>query len=191
MGRWVLRTLVAAALALPLLAPTGALACSPMAEPPTIADLGPDQVVVVGTIGEKVALGRLFHIERWYNGRIAGTPIVIAFQEGPAVGDCSYPVQTGQHLLIAPEADPAGRLSANLVTLQADPTSEAGRRYVAEAEALFGPGEVPPPITRPSSDPGPAVDVGVAALGLGVAIVVALLFGLVIVAARRRPTTRA
>jgi len=40
-----------------------AVACSPPFQP-SIADLGPAQVVVVGTIGERVAAGRLFHVER-------------------------------------------------------------------------------------------------------------------------------
>ena len=118
-------------------------ACSPPFNP-TIEELGPAQVVVTGTTGERVAGGRLFHVERWYNGDAAVTPIVIAFKEGEPVGDCSYPVAAGTRLIIAPYME-EGRLSADLGTLQADPDSEVGRRYVEEAIRLFGPGVVPAP----------------------------------------------
>jgi hypothetical protein len=129
------------------------LACSPPFEPPTIEELGPAQVVVVvGTIGQRVAGGRLFHVERWFNGDAAVTPIVIAFKEGPAVGDCSYPVETGQHLIIAPVME-GGRLSADLGTLQADPATAAGQRYVEEATRLFGPGVPPVPTAAASTTP--------------------------------------
>ncbi len=119
-------------------------ACSPPIEPPTIEALGPGQIVVVGTTGELVMGGRLFHVERWFNGDAAVTPIVIAFKEGEPIGDCSYPVSAGSRLIIAPYME-EGRLSANLGTLQADPDSEAGRRYVEEAVRLFGPGVAPAP----------------------------------------------
>lgn len=168
--------------------PSSVLACSPPFEQPTIRALGPDQVVVVGSIGEKVAGGRLFHIERWFNGRIAGTPILIAFKEGEPVGDCSYPVHEGQHLLIAPVADPAGGLSADLGTLQADPDTQDGRRYLAEAKALFGPGVVPPSVAAatplPATIHGQQAGVVTAAIG---AVVIGS-FVLVFMAARRRPT---
>jgi hypothetical protein len=184
--RAVLAILVLAAL---LVSPSSARACSPPFEEPTIRALGPDQVVLVGTIGEKVAGGRLFHVERWFSGGVPGTPVLIAFKEGEPVGDCSYPVQAGQHLLIAPYADAAGRLSADLATLQADPDTPDGRRYVAEAVELFGPGVVPPvipPVVEIASPPPEPVDgTWMAGVALGIAAIVALLFGLVIVAARR------
>jgi len=123
--------------------PSGAAACSPPFNP-TIAALGPDQVVVVGTIGERVDGGRLFHVERAFNGPTT-TPIVIAFKEGEPVGDCSYPVAAGERLIIAPFREPDGRLSADLGTLQADPENDMGSGYLAEAIALFGPGYVPAP----------------------------------------------
>ena len=118
-------------------------ACSPPFNP-TIEELGPAQVVVVGTTGERVVGGRLFHVERWFNGNAPVTPIVIAFKEGEPVGDCSYPVSAGTRLIIAPYME-EGRLAADLGTLQADPDSEAGRRYVEEAIRLFGPGVPPAP----------------------------------------------
>ena len=71
--------------------PSSAAACSPLFDPPTIADVGPAQVVVVGMTGERVAGGRLFHVTRWFNGQGAVTPIVIAFKEGPSSGDCGLP----------------------------------------------------------------------------------------------------
>jgi hypothetical protein len=130
-------------------------------EKPTIRALRPGQVVVIGTIGEGVAGGREFLVERWFNGGQPAATITIAFKEGPATGDCSYPVETGTRLIIAPEIQD-GRLAANLLTLQADPTSEVGLAYVAEATALFGPGiefgpsfpavmspEIPNPPTKP------------------------------------------
>jgi hypothetical protein len=125
-----------------LLAPVGTAACSPGPDP-TIEALGPKQVVVVGTIGERVPNGRLFHVERWYNGGVPITPIVIAFKEGAPVGDCSYIVTTGTRLIIAPEMEPGGRLSANLGTIQGDPNTADGRKWVDEAVRLFGAGVVP------------------------------------------------
>lgn len=121
-----------------------AMACSPPFDP-TIRALGPQQVVVVGTIGERVPGGRLFYVQRAYNGPIVATPIVIAFKEGEPLGDCSYRVAAGQALIIAPERGVDGHLSANLATLQAPPDSDLGRTYIAEAIELFGPGVVPPP----------------------------------------------
>jgi hypothetical protein len=120
-----------------------ALACSPPFEKPTIAALGPNQMVFVGTTGDPGPGGRLFHVERSFNVDSNVTPIVIAFKEGEPVGDCSYPVSAGTHLIIAPNLEPDGHLSADLATLQADPNSEAGRRYLAEARSLFGDGLVP------------------------------------------------
>jgi hypothetical protein len=117
-------------------------ACSPPLDP-TIAALGPRQVVLVGTTGERVAGGRQFHVERWWNGPDPSTPVVIAFKEGEPTGDCSYPMAPGRRLVIAPQRLDDGTWYADLGTLQADPTSPEGRRYLAEAERLFGPGRIP------------------------------------------------
>lgn len=160
--------------------PAAAAACSPPFEEPTIRALGPDQLVVIGTTGERVPGGRLFHVERWFNWPDPGTPIVIAFKEGEPMGDCSYPVAIGTHLIIAPLRQPDGRLSADLGTLQADPTTDAGRRYVAEAIALFGPGVAPPPATVPAV----AVPSGIEPWWFVLAAVVAVL-GVVLLGRRR------
>ena len=133
--------------------PASASACSPSFNP-TIRELGPAQIVVVGRVGEKVPGGRLFHVERWFNGAEPVTPILIAFKEGEPIGDCSYPVATGEHKLIAPLREADGTLYADLGTLQADPNSDEGRKYVAEAIALFGQGVV----VAPSVAPEPASD---------------------------------
>lgn len=130
-------------------------ACSPPFEP-TIAKLGPNQMVLLGVTGDRVPSGRVFHVERQWNVDSNTSPIVIAFKEGDPVGDCSYPVAAGQRLIIAPDVEPDGRLSANLATLQADPNSEDGRRYIAEAHALFGEGTVPVE-TRSPDDVGRAI----------------------------------
>lgn len=168
-----------------LVASAPALACSPSTDPPTIKDLGPDQVVVLGTTGERVAAGRLFHVERWFNGGIPATPIVIAFKEGEPMGDCSYLVEAGWRLIIAPSMNDGG-LQADLGTLQADPDTPQGMAYLEEAIALFGQGEVPPaaelpPGESPAGQPGPDVIpalVLMAALGLTV-------FGIVVLLGRR------
>ena len=57
----------------------------------------------------RVANGRLFHVERWFNGGPPTTPIVIGFKEGEPIGDCSYPVAAGMHLIIAPARTEADR----------------------------------------------------------------------------------
>ena len=98
--------------------PSSAAACSPPFERPTIRALGPAQLVVVGTVGERVPGGRLFHVERWFNGGEPETPIVIGFKEGEPVGDCSYPVSTDERKIIAPSREPDGSLYADLATLQ-------------------------------------------------------------------------
>jgi hypothetical protein len=110
---------------------------------------------------------------------------VIAFKEGEPIGDCSYPVSAGLDLIIAPALEPDGRLTADMVTLQADPTSDAGRRYLAEAEALFGPGVEPAAIEGEGSGSSAAViPVGIVAAAVAGAVVV--LFSTVLWAARRR-----
>lgn len=116
-------------------------ACSPVQDP-TIAALGPQQVVLVGRTGEPVPGGRAFHVERWFNGSGPAT-ITIAFKEGEPVGDCSYRVHADWHLVIAPLRNADGTLAADLGTLQAGVDSDTGRGYIAEAERLFGPGIVP------------------------------------------------
>jgi hypothetical protein len=135
------------------LSPGEAHGCSAPFERPTIRALGPAQLVVFGRVGARVPGGRLFHVDRWFNGGDPITPIVIGFKEGEPVGDCSYPVQTGERKVIAPFRQPDGTLYADLGTLQAEPTSADGLRYLAEAESLFGPGVVPVPV-----EPEPAVD---------------------------------
>jgi hypothetical protein len=138
----------------------------------------------MGTIGEPVAGGRQFLVERWFNGGQPAASITIAFKEGPATGDCSYPMATGTRLIIAPEIQD-GRLAANLVTLKADPTSELGLEYVAEATALFGPGigfgpgvasSTSPDVPNPASKPEPWLPfAALAAAGVLLFAMVALL----------------
>ena len=181
LGRRVAASVVAG-FVLAWLTPTVILACSPPFEEPTIRALGPAQVVVVGTTGERVAGGRAFHVERWFNGDMPPRGLlVIAFKEGEPVGDCSYPVSAGTRLIIAPYQEADGRLSADLATLQADPASDVGQRYLAEASALFGPGVAPPA-------PPDIGDVGQPPwLVILVGLVVAL--GVAVLAARRRGWT--
>ena len=160
------------ALAVCLATPAGAAACSPPFNP-TIAALGPGQIVLVGTTGERVDGGRLFHVERVFNGSVT-TPVVIAFKEGEPVGDCSYPVSAGEHKVIAPYREDDGRLSADLGTLQADPESEAGIAYLAEAVQLYGNGAVPAEsdTTAPGPDPVPTLLIGATVI-LGLVLVTA------------------
>lgn len=159
----------------------GAFACSPPFEPITLESLGPDQVVVVGRIGDRVPGGRVFHVERWFNGRSPASEILIAFKEGPAIGDCSYPVQTGQHLIIAPDRQADGLLHADLVTPQGDPADDVGRRYLEEANALFGPGIVPVALAPIDTDTGPPWAVVLLLVALGAMLVL----GVVVLLARR------
>jgi hypothetical protein len=132
--------------------------------------------------GDPVPTGRLFHVERAWNANVPISPIVIAFKEGEPIGDCSYPVASGTRLVIAPWREPGGVLSADLATLQADPRSEDGQRYLAEATRLFGAG-----ITPMETAPEPAQATGWVALGL---ITVFIVGGLAValVAWRRRHT---
>jgi len=79
-----------------------------------------------------------------------------------------------------------GRLTVDLGTLQADPDSAQGQRYVEEATRLFGPGVVPVPTTVEIEQPVWAVPYA----GLGVLAVAALggLFLLLLLQGRRRGT---
>jgi hypothetical protein len=157
-----------------LLLPGVAVACSPPSPPPTVATLPEGAVVLVGTTGEPADGGRLFYVERVYAGDVTTSPIVIAFQEGEPVGDCSYPVAAGMHLVIAPDVDADGTLRASLPTLQADPASETGRRFVAEALARYGPGSVPAGATVPPGASG-GLAIGAIAVGMvGAAVVLVL-----------------
>lgn len=160
-----------------------AAACSPPRNP-TINDVEPTQIVVLGTTGERVAGGRLFHVERAWNDRGLTTPILIAFKEGEPVGDCSYPVSAGTRLIVTPEMDGA-RLSADLGTLQAHPDSETGRRDVAEAVARFGPGIVPTQTTPEPAETASGPDVTLAVVGVGLGLV-ALLGTIVVIGRVRR-----
>jgi len=70
-------------------------------------------------------------------------------------------------------------LSANLATLQADPSSEKGQRYLAEATALFGAGVVPPPAEvmptpLPASDSSALFALAGGAVAVGLATVLVL-----------------
>jgi hypothetical protein len=121
-----------------------AAACSAPFEQPTLAALGPEQIVVVGSIEEPVAGGRHFAVEHWYNGSAPRSDLVIAFKEGEPTGDCSYRPVLGEPIIVAPVMAANGALSADLTTLQAPIGSEDGRRYLAEAQRLFGPGLAPP-----------------------------------------------
>ncbi len=162
---------------------SAALACSPV-QNPTIEALGPAQLVLVGTTGDRVETGRLFFVDRAFNGDVPTSPIVIAFQEGEPVGDCSYPVAAGTRLIIAPEMGPGGGLSANLATLQADPASESGRRYLGEAERLFGPGSAPRQVARPTASQ-PLIVV-VLFIAIGAALVAGVVVGVATVLRRLR-----
>jgi hypothetical protein len=157
-------------------------ACSPPFEEPTIRALGPQQLVVVGRIGAKVPGGRLFHVERWFNGGRPTTPLIIAFKEGDPIGDCSYLVAEGAHLIIAPRMTPDG-LAADLSTLQADPATDVGRRYLAEAIVLFGYGVVPTaiPAERPAGELPDLIPITAAVL-----VAVLGLFGVVLALSWRR-----
>ncbi len=165
------------------LVPTAALACSPPLVEPSIRALGPEQVVLLGTIGEPVPGGREFHVQRWFNGDQPATPVVIAFKEGAPVGDCSYWVTPGADLIIAPYREADGRLSADLATLQADPATDEGRAYVAEATALFGPGMALRPTAEDQSSV-PGADPRTVLASLGVAVT--LLSAVVLLLVRRR-----
>jgi hypothetical protein len=181
----ILAVILAAAVLFWML-PAAASACSPDFEP-TIAKLGPDQVVVVGTTGERVPGGRIFKVSRWFNGAKPVTPILIDFKEAKeAIGDCSYPVSAGTDLIIAPYFEADGRLHANLATLQADPSSEQGQEYIAEAISLFGPGVVPPPAPDivPAPDRGSGLEIGYLVLALAAGALV--VFGMLALVGRQR-----
>jgi hypothetical protein len=177
--RWVRRTALAAGAVVLWGALTAgtALACSPPSPEPTVTALPDGAIVLVGTTGDKVDGGRLFYVERVYAGDVAASPIVIAFQEGEPIGDCSYPMSSGVRLVIAPDQAPDGTLHANLVTLQADPNTDLGRDFIAQAQARYGDGSVPPGPPGPVSAALNAVDVRLALLGLAIIVGLAAWIG--------------
>ncbi|HEX5827207.1 MAG TPA: hypothetical protein VFY23_06780 [Candidatus Limnocylindrales bacterium] len=181
---WAAVAPLAAGLLAAILVTVPAIACSPPSPAPTVATLPDDAVVVLGTTGDRVEGGRLFYVERVFSGEIGESPIVIAFQEGEPIGDCSYPMSSGARLIIAPDQWPDGVLHADIVTLQADPGSEDGRRFLAEAQARYGEGTVPPGRNTPPPL-GEGVDRRVPLL-VGLAGAVGLL-GALVWRRRRRP----
>ena len=153
------------------------LACSPPSPEPTVTALPEGAVVLVGTTGDKVEGGRLFYVERVYAGNVPTSPIVIAFKEGEPIGDCSYPMSSGVHLVIAPDEEADGSLHADLVTLQADPASALGRELIAQAQARYGAGTVPSGATAPvSGATGADLRLAIAGLGLVAAMGVWILW---------------
>ena len=181
-------TVVAGVIGLLLVATSPAVACS-VAGDMAIKDLGPDQIVLVGTIGDRVAGGRVFNVERVYNGPPTAQ-IFIAFREGQ-YDDCTYEATEGTRLVIAPDRGDNGRLRADLGTIKADPASDDGRRYIAEATALFGPGIAPGTVVieeAPASEQTqvPMLGEDVRLPLIVVAAVVVLLFAVVVVLARRQ-----
>ena len=137
-------------------------------------------VVLVGTTGDKVEGGRLFYVERVFAGNVPTSPIVIAFKEGAPVGDCSYPMSSGVHLVIAPNEEPDGSLHADLATLQAGPASALGKEFIAQAQARYGDGVVPSGPTAPASAGGDP------RLGLVVAVGAAAFVVWIVLRGRRR-----
>jgi hypothetical protein len=172
----VARAAAAACLLVAGLTVVPALACSPAAYP-TVTGLPDGAVVIVGTTGDVVEGGRLFYVERVYAGSIDSSPIVIAFKEGEPIGDCSYPMTSGVRLLIAPAVGADGTLRADLATLQADPASEDGHRFIEEAEARYGQGTVPEGATAPGSGGGSMFPLAVLVAGLAAALTIALARG--------------
>jgi hypothetical protein len=180
-GRVVAIALWASMSALWLTATAGTtVACSPPSPEPTVTALPAGAVVLVGTTGDKVEGGRLFYVERVFAGNVPTSPIVIAFKEGAPVGDCSYPMSSGVHLVIAPNEEPDGSLHADLATLQAGPASALGKEFIAQAQARYGDGVVPSGPTAPASAGGDP------RLGLVVAVGAAAFVVWIVLRGRRR-----
>ena len=95
-------------------------------------------------------------------------------------------MSAGTDLIIAPYFEADGRLHASLATLQADPSSEQGQKYLAEAMSLFGPGVVPPPAPEvaPAPERGSALEIGYVVLAFAAGAL--LVFGVLALVGRRR-----
>ena len=164
-------------------APATVLACSCLQQ--TVNDLPADAIVIIGRVGERSGGARPLAVERWFNGPGMTDVLVIAFQEGEPIGDCSYPVATGERKFIVPDREGA-MLISHLCTMQAPVDTDYGRELIAAATAHYGPGVVPeatvasPSLSESPEDAGPLVAVAVA-----LAIVVAALFGGLVILARR------
>ena len=167
--RWAAVTVLWTSIAPLWLTLTGvALACSPPSPEPTVTALPEGAVVLVGTTGDKVEGGRLFHVERVFAGDVPSSPIVITFKEGAPTGDCSYPMSSGRHLVIAPVQEADGSLHADLATLQADPASALGKEFIAQARSRYGDGVVPAGATRPPAETGSDLRAALVVVGLAV-----------------------
>jgi hypothetical protein len=155
------------ALLLGLATPTGAFACSPPFDP-SIRALGPEQIVLVGTTGERVDGGRLFHVERSFKrhhhvagrhrfqGRRAGRGLQLSGGSWPAP----------DHRAVSRTGRTAQRGSRDAA---GGPDSEAGAGYLAEAIELFGQGYVPA-----QSDVDSGVDL-LPTIAIGGAVILGLL----------------
>jgi len=179
-----------------LSAPSVAVACSCIAPEPGAPRLrGDEAVVVVGVVGAPDGVGNYaFTVERLFKGGVAPVAKIASgrqvFADGTeAWNSCGRDHTPGRHVVLAGGIGD-GVINASSCSPYESINSAEGQALLAEAEALFGPGQVPgEPI--PTSEPGARVDLATIAIVAVVGLLAIVAIGIVISAVGRRESPAA
>lgn len=171
-------------------APLRVAACSCVAPMPTLAELArePGTDIVLASVGQALPDRTPLLIEGWFHG--APESDVIWIRGGANMGTaCDVFLDAGRSYVLVLYRGEDGLYSTDSCTPSGQVGTEAGDNLVVQATALFGTAQAPP---TPEPEPAAPVDLApwtggliwvVAAAGAGV-----LLFGLIALLARRRPS---
>jgi hypothetical protein len=168
-----------------LASPSDAFACM-CAEMPAIDTFdGDGEAVIVGRVGRDDGSGRFpFAVEAWFHGGEAPAVVLQSAMTRDPNGvsswnSCGIELSTGDHLVLGASGG-GGSLVPNTCTPLAHVDSPGGQAMLQAAARKFGPGRPPgaPPAAPPVADSdGAPVDlglVGIASVGLLVAVVIAV-----------------
>jgi hypothetical protein len=171
-------------------APLRVSACSCVAPMPTLEELArePGTDIVLASVGQALPDRTPLLIEGWFHG----TPEtdVIWIRGGANMGtSCDVFLDAGRSYVLVLYRGDDGLYATNSCTPSGQVGTEAGDNLVAQATSLFGTAQAPPTL-----EPGPAAPVDLAPWTGGLTWVAAaagagvLLFGLIALLARRRPS---
>jgi hypothetical protein len=182
--------LTASLVAQALEAPIRVSACSCVAPMPTLAELArePGTSIILASVGQALPDRTPLVIEGWFHGPAESD--VIWIRGGANMGtSCDVFLDAGSSYVLVLYRGEDGLYSTNSCTPSGQIGTEAGDHLVAEAMAIFGTAKAPP---SPEPEPAAPVDLApwtgglvwvAAAAGAGI-----MLFGLIALLARRRPS---
>lgn len=171
--------------------PQPAVACSCAGPPPSLKEIveqGGGVAVLIGTIGAPLPEMTPITVEAWFHGA-APQGVVWIHGGSQMMSSCDRPLANGQRHLLVLYGRPGEQYSTNVCAPGALLNSPEGQALLAEATALFGSGEPPPtaePVPAQPFDFSPLTGSGLVSVAVG-ALAAAAIFGLVALAARRRP----